>query len=83
MISNAVRKGCVELPTGAWYDPATPGGMDLAGNPNVLTLDKGTSSLGQGCAAHTTLVEIEKCDGAQQATRAYEEPEIVAREAAE
>ena len=38
----------VQLPTGAWYDPVEPGGLDAHGNPNVLTLDKGTSKLAQG-----------------------------------
>ena len=33
--------------------------LELAGNPNVLTLDKGTSRLGQGCSAHSCLVAIE------------------------
>jgi biotin/methionine sulfoxide reductase len=28
------------------------------GNPNVLTMDVGTSRLGQGCSAHTALVEV-------------------------
>eukprot|EP00494_Astrolonche_serrata_P005264 UN05280 len=29
-------------------------------DPNVLTLDKGTSRLGQGSSAHSCLVEIER-----------------------
>ena len=56
----------VVLPTGAWYDPADPAGensLEKHGNPNVLTLDKGTSKLGQGPIAQTTLVEMEKYEG--------------------
>jgi biotin/methionine sulfoxide reductase len=34
-------------------------GLDLSGNPNVLTLDIGSSGFGQGCAAHTCLVQVE------------------------
>ena len=48
--------GVVVLPTGAWYDPETPGGLERHGNPNVLTLDKGASRLAQGPVAHTALV---------------------------
>jgi biotin/methionine sulfoxide reductase len=47
------------LPTGAWYDPQQPGGLERHGNPNVLTMDKGTSRLAQGCSAHTTMVQVE------------------------
>lgn len=57
-LSADVRPGVVALPTGAWYDPAMDG-TDTQGNPNLLTRDKGTSRLGQGCSAHTTRVEIE------------------------
>ena len=32
---------------------------ETQGNPNLLTRDRGTSRLGQGSSAHTTLVEIE------------------------
>ncbi|BBK40985.1 biotin sulfoxide reductase [Allostella vacuolata] len=63
-VTEGVRPGVVILPTGAWYTPAgqEPGALDLAGNPNVLTLDKGTSALGQGCSAHTCLVAIERVE---------------------
>ena len=44
-------------------DAAGDGGIEKHGNPNVLTLDKGTSRLGQGPIAHTTLVEVEMYDG--------------------
>ncbi|MFC2967900.1 molybdopterin-dependent oxidoreductase [Acidimangrovimonas pyrenivorans] len=56
-VSDAIREGVVALPTGAWFgDPG--GNLDPHGNPNVLTLDVGTSRLGQGCSAHTALVEV-------------------------
>ncbi len=76
VISEDVRPGCVELATGAWYDPAGPGGLDRAGNPNTLTLDKGTSSLGQGSSAHTALVEIERFKGPAPEVEVYREPAI-------
>lgn len=56
-VSEDIRQGVVALPTGAWYgDPSN--NIDPDGNPNVLTRDIGTSRLGQGCSAHTALVEV-------------------------
>ncbi len=61
LISDGITQGVVALPTGAWYGkPGTP--VDPNGNPNVLTKDVGTSRLGQGCSAHTALVEVSKID---------------------
>lgn len=57
VVSDDIRLGVVALPTGAWYGDASEN-IDPHGNPNVLTRDKGTSSLGQGCSAHTALVEV-------------------------
>ncbi len=62
-ISDCVRPGVVELPTGAWYDPDDPNAedpLDVHGNPNVLTRDAGTSKLAQGPTAHSCLVDIER-----------------------
>lgn len=56
-LSEALMEGVVRLATGAWYDP-DPTGLDRHGNPNVLTLDIGSSSLAQGCAAQTCLVRV-------------------------
>ncbi|HUH76538.1 MAG TPA: molybdopterin-dependent oxidoreductase, partial [Devosia sp.] len=62
-ISNDVRDRVAVLPTGSWFTPAAEGGLELSGNPNVLTLDKPTSQFGQGCSAHTCLVRIEPYAG--------------------
>jgi len=81
-VSDDVRAGVVLLPTGAWYDPSDPtgaGGAEKHGNPNVLTLDKGTSRLAQGPSAHTTLVEVEKYVGEVPNVTAFSLPEIVAK----
>ncbi|MDA3858537.1 MAG: molybdopterin-dependent oxidoreductase, partial [Roseovarius sp.] len=57
VVSDDIGPGVVALPTGAWFgDPGL--NIDPHGNPNVLTLDVGTSRLGQGCSAHTALVEL-------------------------
>lgn len=75
VLSDAVMAGVVQLATGAWYDP-DPSGLDRHGNPNVLTLDKGTSSLTQAPAAHTTLVEVEPFDGIPPPVGAFVPPDI-------
>ncbi len=63
VISDDLREGVVQFPTGAWYDPLEPGvtgTLDRHGNPNMLTLDKGTSKLAQAPISQTALVEIER-----------------------
>jgi biotin/methionine sulfoxide reductase len=60
-IDEGLLPGCVQLPTGAWYDPrdGEARATCLAGNPNVVTRDRGTSSLAQGCTGQLSLVEVE------------------------
>jgi biotin/methionine sulfoxide reductase len=60
-VSDEIRAGVVSLPTGPWLD-ADSDGTDTQGNPNILTRDIGTSRIGQGCSAHTTLVEVVRLD---------------------
>lgn len=72
-----LMRGVVQMATGAWYDPLQPGvigTLDKHGNPNVLTLDKGTSRLAQGCSAQTALVEVERYPGAPPPITAYDPP---------
>lgn len=79
-IDDRIRPGVVQMSTGAWYDPAdpsTPGSLCKHGNPNVLTRDKGTSSLGQGPTAHSCLVEIARLDEAAPPVTAHEPPVIL------
>lgn len=77
-ITDTIRPGVVQLATGSWYDPSDPardGSTDKHGNPNVLTIDKGTSRLGQGPIAQTALVEVERAADAPPVT-AYDPPAI-------
>lgn len=61
---TGIRPDCVSLPTGAWFDPdPDQPGLERAGNPNALTLDKGCSGLSQGNSAHTALVHVAPWDG--------------------
>ncbi|WP_227999691.1 molybdopterin guanine dinucleotide-containing S/N-oxide reductase [Nocardia australiensis] len=57
---DAVAPGVAQLSTGAWYDPdPVDPSFCRHGNPNVLTADRGASSLSQGCTGQLALVEIE------------------------
>ncbi|MHA6641174.1 molybdopterin-dependent oxidoreductase [Mesorhizobium sp. A623] len=62
-VTDTVRAEVIVLPTGAWFTPMGNSGLEMAGNPNVLTLDIGTSQFGQGCSAHTCLVQVEPYEG--------------------
>jgi biotin/methionine sulfoxide reductase len=81
-ITDDVRAGVAVLPTGAWHQTieSADGPLDIAGNPNVLTLDVPASAFSGGCAAHTCLVAIERYDG-NAPLPSFEHPVIV--EAAE
>jgi biotin/methionine sulfoxide reductase len=57
-IDDGLRPGVLVVPTGAWYAPDETSGVEQNGNPNVLTLDQGTSRLGQACAALSALVQV-------------------------
>lgn len=60
-ITDGVTRGVVLMATGAWFDPGFGGkqhDVEQSGNPNVLTLDIGTSRLTQGPNAMSCLVEV-------------------------
>ena len=76
-ISEKIMKGVINIPTGAWLDPSSKDKVSCAhGNPNVLTLDKGTSKLAQGPSAHTCLVEVEEFNGKEPLINAFKPPKI-------
>jgi biotin/methionine sulfoxide reductase len=77
VLNAALMPGVVRLSTGAWYDP--DGALDRHGNPNVLTLDRGASSLSQGCSAQTCLVEIRRLTEPPPPVRAFDPPLIEQR----
>ena len=83
ILSEDVRPGVLQLSTGAWFDPVDEDGATgptcAHGNVNVLTRDSGTSRLGQGCAAQSTLVSVSPAV-APPPVRAFVPPEIVARQ---
>jgi biotin/methionine sulfoxide reductase len=81
VICDSLLPGVLQMSTGAWYDPVEPGdpnSLDVHGNPNVVTLDVGTSRLAQGPSAQTVLVDIERYDDEPPPVRAFEPPAFVA-----
>ncbi len=70
-----IMPGVAIIATGAWYDPAADG-LERGGNPNVLSLDVGTSRLAQGPSALSMLVEIEKWTREAPVVQAYSVPVI-------
>jgi biotin/methionine sulfoxide reductase len=76
-ISDSIRAGVVQLPTGAWYDPETldeERPLCVHGNPNVLTRDIGTSRLAQGCSGQLTVVQVERYLGNLPPIKAFDPP---------
>jgi len=83
VVTDTVRPRVVQLSTGAWYDPldpSDPASMCVHGNPNVLTFDRGTSKLAQGCSGQHALVQVERWTGPLPPIRAYDPPRIERRE---
>ncbi len=79
-IDDGIRRRVAQMSTGAWFDPlvpGVPGSLCKHGNPNVLTLDKGTSRLGQGPVAHSCLVEVERFEGELPEVTAFDPPTIL------
>lgn len=80
VIDNNIRDDVIQISTGAWFDPLEPGKLGSLckhGNPNVLTPDKGTSSLGQGPIAHTCMVQVEKFEEPLPPVTAFDPPKII------
>ncbi|WP_366653641.1 molybdopterin-dependent oxidoreductase [Fodinicurvata sp. EGI_FJ10296] len=58
-VGDQLRRGVVVMPTGAWFDPdPDEHGLERNGNPNALTADRTTSSLGRACTALSALVRV-------------------------
>lgn len=82
-ISDDVRRGVIQIATGAWYDPQQiePFGTVCShGNPNSVTRDRGTSSLAQGCTGQLTMVDLEPFHGPLPDLHCHLPPEILRQE---
>jgi biotin/methionine sulfoxide reductase len=80
VLTEGLRPGVVSMSTGAWWDPqeTEQGLLCVHGNPNVLTQDVGTSPLGQGCAAHSCLVQVEAWTGPLPEVTVHAPPPVAA-----
>ena len=77
------RPAWCSFPTGAWYDPEDLDAevpLCVHGNPNVLTLDVGTSRLAQGCTGQLCVVEVERFRGNLPPIMAFTSPALRAGE---
>jgi biotin/methionine sulfoxide reductase len=81
IVDDGVLENVAVMATGAWLDQSD-GEPERHGNPNVLTLDIGTSHLTQGSSALTALVEIERWTGPSLPVRALTPPELIGADAA-
>jgi biotin/methionine sulfoxide reductase len=84
VLTPDVRRGVVQLPTGAWYDPA-PAADDgpvlcVHGNPNALTADVPSSRLSQGCTGQHALVQVERVAGEPPPVTVTEPPTLLGKE---
>ena len=77
IIDDGVLPQVAVMATGAWLD-VSDGEPERGGNPNVLTLDVGTSRLTQGSSALSALVEIEHWCGDALPIRVLAEPLLAA-----
>jgi biotin/methionine sulfoxide reductase len=80
VLTAQVRPGVLRLPTGAWFDPvpeAGPAPLCAHGNPNVLTADRPSSRLSQGCAGQHALVEVERWEGEPPPVTVGSPPQLV------
>lgn len=78
--TDGLLPGVVQMATGAWFDPldpCDPAALECNGNPNVLTADRGTSSLAQGPSPNSCLVEVRRYAGIAPPVRAYRPPDFV------
>lgn len=70
-LTDGVRQGVVVMPTGAWFSPVeAEARLEGNGNPNAVTANRRTSSLGQACAALSTLVRVRPAVDSKENARA-------------
>ncbi|TCM74948.1 molybdopterin guanine dinucleotide-containing S/N-oxide reductase [Rhizobium sp. BK068] len=79
-LTDELLPGVVIIATGAWFDPQSwsrDNSLERHGNPNVLTIDVGSSTLAQATIAQSCLVEIERFDEPLPEVRAFELPRLL------
>ncbi|WP_321504470.1 trimethylamine-N-oxide reductase TorA [Breoghania sp.] len=76
-ISDDIRRNVIEVQEGAWYDPLDvydPKTICKYGDPNVLSIDIGTSRLAQATSACTCMVQFEKYTGDVPEVTVFSQP---------
>ncbi|MCM5704184.1 molybdopterin-dependent oxidoreductase [Larsenimonas salina] len=74
-VSDTLMPGVAVLPTGAWLEYAlglfaqNGSPLECAGNPNVLTADRPSSTLSWGCGANSCLIEVVAATSGECAAR--------------
>jgi biotin/methionine sulfoxide reductase len=75
VLDQGVMPQVAIMATGAWFDPSNDADApERHGNPNVLTLDLGTSKLSQGPSALSVLVDVERWSGARPDVQVFVKP---------
>lgn len=80
-VTDDIRSNVIQVQEGAWYDPedvTDPNTLCKYGDPNVLTIDIGTSRLAQATSAHTCMVNVEKFAGIAPEVTAFVAPKSAA-----
>ena len=75
VLDQGVMPQVAIMATGAWFDPSNAADApERHGNPNVLTVDIGTSKLSQGPSALSVLVDVERWSGARPDVQVFVKP---------
>jgi biotin/methionine sulfoxide reductase len=75
VLDQGVMPQVAIMATGAWFDPSNDADApERHGNPNVLTLDIGTSKLSQGPSALSVLVDVERWSGSCPDVQVFVKP---------
>ncbi|ANY09269.1 molybdopterin-dependent oxidoreductase [Pseudonocardia sp. HH130630-07] len=81
-LTDDIRPGVLQLPTGAWWDPRPDperpefgdDGLCVHGNPNAVTRDRGSSRLAQGCTGQLCAVAVQRFDHPAPEVRVHRAP---------
>lgn len=79
VLSEDIRPGVLQIATGAWLDIETEhrsGPLEIHGNPNVVTHDRGTSEIAQASAANSCLVDVVRYDDPLPPLKCFVPPDL-------
>ncbi len=79
-LDDNLKEHVIQIATGAWLTPDNPEADRVVcqhGNPNMVTHDRATSSLAQGPAALSCLVQLRRCNETAPPAHAFSPPDII------